>query len=95
VRMARKSLPQVVAPTLIIQSREDPRVAQDVAESALDALGATDKKLVWVEGAGHIITVDYGRELVFSGVEKWLTMHHNYGAAAAALERAAAERSEN
>jgi carboxylesterase len=95
VRMARKSLPQVVAPTLIIQSREDPRVAQGVAESALNALGATEKKLVWVEGAGHIITVDYGRELVFSGVEKWLTMHHNYGAAAAALERAAAERPEN
>jgi carboxylesterase len=92
VRMARKSLAKVKAPTLIIQSREDPRVAPGVAESALEALGAAEKKLVWVEGAGHIITVDYGRELVFSGVEKWLTMHHNYGAAAAALAKAAAER---
>jgi len=27
---------------------------------------------VWTEGAGHIITVDYGRERVFSEVEKWL-----------------------
>jgi carboxylesterase len=92
VGMARKSLPKVRAPTLIIQSREDPRVAPSVAESALNALGAAEKKLVWVEGAGHIITVDYGRELVFSGVERWLTMHHNYGAAAAALAKAAAER---
>jgi carboxylesterase len=94
VRMARKSLAKVKAPTLIIQSREDPRVAPGVATLALGALGASEKKLVWVEGAGHIITVDYGRELVFSGVEKWLTMHHNYGAAAAALVKAAAERPE-
>jgi carboxylesterase len=94
VRMARKSLAKVKAPTLIIQSREDPRVAPGVATFALDGLGASEKKLVWVEGAGHIITVDFGRELVFSGVEKWLTMHHNYGAAAAALAKAAAERPE-
>ena len=93
VRLARKSLGEVKAPTLIIQSREDPRVSPGVAEFAINALGASEKKLVWTEGAGHIITVDYGRELVFSGVEKWLTMHHSYGAAAAA--RTAAERPEN
>jgi carboxylesterase len=95
VRMARKSLARIKAPTLIIQSREDPRIAPGVAESAFKELGAPEKKLVWVEGAGHIITVDYGRELVFSGVEKWLTLHHNYGAAAAALAKAAAKRPES
>ena len=92
VRLARKSLAKVKAPTLIIQSREDPRVAPMVAESVFKALGAQEKKLVWTDGAGHIITVDYGRELVFSGVERWLTIHHNYGAAAAALAKAAADR---
>src|SRR3954468_9523412 len=58
VRRARKSLASVKAPTLIIQSREDPRVAPSVAEFAFNALGAPEKKLVWTEGAGHIITVD-------------------------------------
>jgi carboxylesterase len=94
VRLARQSLANVKAPTLIIQSREDPRVAPSVAQSAFNALGSPEKKLVWTEGAGHIITVDFGRELVFSGVERWLTIHHNYGAAAAAL-KAAAERPES
>ncbi|HXN75325.1 MAG TPA: alpha/beta fold hydrolase [Gemmatimonadaceae bacterium] len=81
---ARKALPAVTAPTLIVQSREDPRISPDVAEFALEALGAKEKNLVWTEGAGHIITVDYGRERVFSEVEKWLRAHDSRGATAAA-----------
>ena len=84
VTRARKSLPGVTAPTLIVQSREDPRVSPDVATFALEELGAKEKKLVWTEGAGHIITVDYGRERVFSEVEKWLRTHNGRGATAAA-----------
>jgi carboxylesterase len=95
VRLARKALPRVKAPTLIIQSREDPRIAPDVAEFALKTLGAPEKRLVWTEGAGHIITVDFGRELVFSEVEAWLLTHGRRGAAAAATEKAAAERPES
>ena len=75
VRLARRSLPVVTTPTLIIQSREDPRCAPEVANFALSALGSSEKKLVWTEGAGHIITVDFGREFVFSEVENWLRTH--------------------
>jgi carboxylesterase len=81
---ARKALPQVTAPTLIVQSREDPRISTDIAESALEELGAKEKELVWTEGAGHIITVDYGRERVFGEVEKWLRAHDGRSATAAA-----------
>jgi carboxylesterase len=95
VRLARKALPNVKAPTLIIQSREDPRIAPDVAESTLESLGSREKKLIWTEGAGHIITVDFGRERVFSEVETWLLTHARHGAAAAGTAKAAAERSES
>jgi carboxylesterase len=83
VRRARKALKNVRAPTLIIQSREDPRIAPDVAQFALETLGSEEKELAWTEGAGHIITVDYGRERVFSEVERWLSAHRRPGAAAA------------
>ena len=83
VRRARKALTQIRSPTLIIQSREDPRISPDVAEFALDALDSPEKKLVWIEGAGHIITVDYGRERVFGEVERWLRAYSRPGAAAA------------
>jgi carboxylesterase len=74
VRRARKALPGVTVPTLIVQSREDPRIAPNVAEWALAQVAATHKKLVWAEG-GHIITVDYGRERIFTEVEGWLARH--------------------
>jgi len=95
VRRARRALPNVKAPTLIIQSREDPRIAPDVAEFALESLGTQEKKLVWTEGAGHIITVDFGRERVFSEVETWLLTHARRRAAAAGTVQAAAEQSES
>jgi carboxylesterase len=84
VNRAREALGDVTAPTLIIQSREDPRISPNVTEFALKKLGAKTKKLVWTEGAGHIITVDYGRERVFSEVESWLRLHDSRGATAAA-----------
>ena len=75
VTHARRALPNVTAPTLVILSREDPRVGAGVAEFTMKRLGAEEKKLVWTEGAGHIVTVDYGRERVFSEVTEWLRQH--------------------
>lgn len=84
VRRARSSLAEVKAPTLLIQSREDPRCSAEGAERALKLVGARDKKIVWTEGAGHVITVDYGRERVYTEVKNWLDAHTRGGAAAAA-----------
>ena len=91
VKRARQALPKVTAPTLVILSKEDPRVASSVGDFTLNTLGARDKKLVWTEGAGHIITVDYGRERVFSEVERWL-LAHDRSATAAGSNKAAVER---
>ncbi len=95
VRRARKSLADVRAPTLIIQSREDPRCPPAVAEFTLRTLGSKEKTLVWTEGAGHIITVDYGRDRVFGEIERWLSAHRGLGAAAANGNKAAAKRPES
>ncbi|MFN2637922.1 MAG: alpha/beta hydrolase [Gemmatimonadaceae bacterium] len=92
VRLARKALPKVAAPTLIIQSKDDPRSPPAVAQYALGALGSKEKKLVLTEGAGHIITVDYGRARVFSETEEWLDTHMVSGATAAVTPVAAVER---
>lgn len=72
---ARTVLAAIASPTLLIQSRTDPRIAPGVAERALAAIGTRDKKLVWLEGAGHIITVDYGRAQVFDEVTGWIRQH--------------------
>jgi len=77
VRWAWNALPRVEAPTLVVQSREDNRIAVPDAERAFARLGAREKQLVWIEGAGHVITVDYGREHVFALVGDWLDAHRH------------------
>jgi len=72
VRQARRALPAVSAPTLVVNSRTDYRIPCEAAEAAFALLGAPRKELVWLEGCGHIVTVDYGRERVLGRVAGWL-----------------------
>ena len=66
------ALPGVKAPTLMIQSREDNRISIESAKHTFDLLGSPEKHLVWTEGAGHVITVDFGHEKVFERTADWL-----------------------
>jgi carboxylesterase len=75
VQRASVSLARVVAPTLIVQSRTDNRIDARVAEDALARIGATDKRLEWITGAAHVITVDFGHERVIAMVADWMSRH--------------------
>lgn len=74
-RHARKSLPSITAPTLILQSRNDNRVARKVAEYAYRVIPAAEKQLVFVERGGHVLTVDLDREIVAARARDWFTSH--------------------
>ncbi|HEY7407014.1 MAG TPA: alpha/beta fold hydrolase [Gemmatimonadaceae bacterium] len=78
---ARMALPRIRVPTLLAQSRQDNRLATAVADRAFAALGARDKELMWLEGAGHVITVDYGREQLLDAVATWLRRWADAGGA--------------
>ncbi|MDQ6888031.1 MAG: alpha/beta fold hydrolase [Gemmatimonadota bacterium] len=71
----RASLPSLRMPTLLIQSREDNRIDASVAEEAFSAIGAREKQLEWLDGCGHVITVDRGRDRVLQMVAEWLEAH--------------------
>jgi carboxylesterase len=72
MRRGVAALPNVAAPTLVIQSREDNRIGVADAEHAFSLLGAGDKHLEWITGAAHVITVDYGREHVIALLVAWM-----------------------
>jgi esterase/lipase len=72
MRRAVAALPRVVAPTLMIQSREDNRLSVVDAERAFALLGAREKRLEWITGAAHVITVDYGRDAVIASLTSWM-----------------------
>lgn len=77
VAAADADLPRVKAPTLIVQSREDNRIAPEIAERGFARLGAQVKRFIWTTGAGHVITVDYGRERVFELAAKWIERYQD------------------
>ena len=74
------ALPRVTAPTLVVQSRQDNRIPVESAERGFARLGATEKKLEWTNGAGHVISVDYGYQHVFDLTTEWLQTHVPTGA---------------
>ena len=75
VDLARRAASSVTTSTLVIQSRQDHRIPADAAERAFALFSAPERRLIWTEGNGHIISVDYGREAVFSSVVEWLAAH--------------------
>jgi carboxylesterase len=72
VQRAVAGLPRVTAPTLVVQSRGDNRISVEDAERAFERLGAREKRLEWITGAAHIITVDFGRERVIDLLASWM-----------------------
>jgi len=51
---------------------EDLRVS---TERAFALLGAHEKRLEWITGAGHVITVDFGHERVIGALVAWMEAH--------------------
>ena len=74
-RVATGTMPRLgfaKAPTLVCQSREDNRLPEDQSRRAFARLGATDKTVHWVHGAGHVLTMDYGWRELAATVVAWL-----------------------
>jgi pimeloyl-ACP methyl ester carboxylesterase len=69
------ALPAITTPTLVMQSTTDNRVSRAATEKAFSRIGAKDKQLEWIEGAGHVITVDYGWQRVASRMVEWMETH--------------------
>lgn len=70
---ARMAAADVRAPTLLIHSRNDYRIPAAQAEghpTFFSGAALVDRE--WVDGCGHVITVDYCRERVWSSTAAWL-----------------------
>lgn len=70
----RAALPRVTVPTLVVNSTEDNRIPRALAEAAAATLQAPVERH-WVEGCGHVITVDYCKETVARLVVDFLARH--------------------
>ena len=62
------TLSKVTVPTLIIQSSHDRIVDSRSASYIHQNLAATDKRIFWMNGSSHALTVDDKRELLFNRI---------------------------
>lgn len=65
-------LPSITLPTLVMQSLREHTVEPESAQYIYNNLGSINKKLVWLNKSGHIITLDAERELVFAEIGRFL-----------------------
>jgi carboxylesterase len=73
---ARYAAADVHAPTLLVHSRTDYRIPVAQAERHAGFFtSAVPCEQRWVEGAGHVITVDFGHERVWSATADWLEQY--------------------
>ena len=78
-RRARRALPSVTCPTLIIHARQDHTAHPDNAKIIYDELGTADKEIVWLERSYHVITVDVEREEVYEKALAFTKEHSSHG----------------
>lgn len=72
IEQVKTELPQVHAPTLILQAGHDTLVDPAGAEYIYQHLGSRVKTLQWLWESDHIIPLDQEREVVFAQVGKFL-----------------------
>lgn len=76
---ARHAATRIRAPTLVIHSPQDPRVAVPDAEAAFAQLGCEVKTLKWATRSGHVLSADYDRDWIQEEVLRWLDGRPSHG----------------
>jgi len=61
---ARRVLPRIHVPTVIIQSKADETVRHSSAAIIYEGLGAPSKRIVWLERSGHMALLDSERDRI-------------------------------
>lgn len=69
---ARRDLPHVTAPTLIMQGRLDRTVNPISAELTYRLLGAAEKRLIWFEHSDHQLPRETEKEQVWAAAGDWI-----------------------
>lgn len=72
IKVVKPEIPGLTMPTLIMQSWLDRTVNPRSGQYIHDHLGSKDKKLIWLQESGHVITRGPEQGIVFQGVEEFV-----------------------
>jgi carboxylesterase len=72
IRATIEAMPRVSAPLLVLHSRDDDSVSIRGARLLHDRAGSVEKRLILLEGQGHVLTRAPEPELVFAPIRSFL-----------------------
>ncbi len=72
IESAKRDLPRVQCPLLIVQSHNDHTVKDRSAGYIFRRAGTENKELYWLDYSGHLVTLDCQREEVYSQIKDFL-----------------------
>lgn len=72
IKVARRSLPRVSCPVLVMHSHNDHTVHPDNALEIHGRVASTDKELVWLDDSYHVITLDVDRQKVYEATYEFI-----------------------
>lgn len=75
IRRVRNDLPRVQTPVLAMQGDRDRVIVPESAEYILAHVSSGEREQRLLTGRGHMITLEHGREEVFTAVADWLKRH--------------------
>ncbi|HPF87947.1 MAG TPA: alpha/beta fold hydrolase, partial [Candidatus Limiplasma sp.] len=70
IRLAHKSLNQIICPTLAVQSTEDTAVNQNSAQNILRGISSTQKKELILHGVPHVCTISDQLPLIVDAIDE-------------------------
>jgi carboxylesterase len=75
MKETRTLLPRVRQPLLILQARTDNVVPPSNATLIHDRVGSMDKRLAWLDGCYHVVTLDFSAPIIHAEVERFIAEH--------------------
>ena len=72
-KITPRSLPKIKAPTLIIQSSHEKIVNPDSAQYIHEKLGSQNKRILWMNGSTHALTITEKRGLIFNTIYHFIS----------------------
>ncbi len=72
---ARRKLPAVSEPLLVVQSRNDPTVSASGPNYILSHISSKDKGVFWVTHSGHMLVLDAEKARIIKKVEEFIQSH--------------------
>ena len=72
IRLARRNLPLVVCPLLVVQSTGDRTVRQDSADTIMRLAGSTRKQKLELQGVHHVCTLSPALPTIVSAMDAFL-----------------------